>query len=239
MKPGILYGIGVGPGDPELITLKAVRALENVDVVFAASSTRNDYSVALSIAEKYLKNNARVEYFGFPMTRDQSVLEEAWRRNAERTAEVIKRGENAAFITIGDPLLYSTFGYILRMMQECFPDISCEIIPGITSYQAAAALTGTILAESGENLMVVSGITGGDDLRNQLTRSDNAVILKTYKQFDQILDVLSELDLENKAVLVSHCGQDGQRVEYDVGSRRGQNVPYLSLMIVKKKGMNS
>ena len=234
MSTGILYGIGVGPGDPELITLKAVRALENVDVVFAASSTKNSYSVALSIAEQYLKQDVRVEYLGFPMTRDPMALDTAWLRNAEQAEAVLRGGLNVAFITIGDPLLYSTFGYVLKTVRKIAPDIRCEIVPGITSFQAAAALTGSILAESGENLMVLSGIGGDEDLKKRLDQADNAVILKTYKQFDHILDALNALGLEKNAVLVSHCGQSSQRVEYDVVSLRGQKVPYLSLMLIKK-----
>ena len=82
-QAGILYGIGVGPGDPELITLKAVRALGKVDVVFAAASTKNDYSTAYSIAKPHLREDARVEHLGFPMTKDSDVLEKAWQANAK------------------------------------------------------------------------------------------------------------------------------------------------------------
>ncbi|MBU2550893.1 MAG: precorrin-2 C(20)-methyltransferase [Proteobacteria bacterium] len=236
MKPGTLYGIGVGPGDPELITIKAVRALERVDVVYAAASTKNDYSVALDIARPYLSKHPRIETLGFPMTRDEAVLEKAWRENAQAVAATLAQGNHAAFLTLGDPLLYSTFGYLLRTLKERHPEVVCQIIPGITSFQAAAARTQTILAESGENIVVTSGVGRNETLKTILQKVDNAVILKTYRDFDRICDTLEELDLARGAVLVSRCGQEGERIEHDVMGLRGEKMPYLSLLIVKRSG---
>ena len=233
---GKLYGIGVGPGDPELLTLKAVRALKEVDVVFAASSTKNNYSFALTVAEPYLKESCRVLHLGFPMTRDKEVLEKAWDENADLVVETLADGENAAFLTIGDPLIYSTFGYLLKTLRRRGDDLPIEIIPGITSYQAAAARTETVLTESGENLLITSGVADSPSLIDSLSKADNAVILKTYRQFDDLCDTLDGLGLAKKAVLVSSLGQSGERVEKDITCVRGQKLPYLSLLLVKKNG---
>ncbi|MFW5855254.1 MAG: SAM-dependent methyltransferase, partial [Thermodesulfobacteriota bacterium] len=106
---GKLYGIGVGPGDPELIPLKAVRILSRVDVVFAASSSKNDYSLAVSIAQHHIPQGTPIMILPFPMTKDDSELRQAWRDHARVIISHVKEGKQAAFITLGDPTTYSTY----------------------------------------------------------------------------------------------------------------------------------
>lgn len=131
---GILYAVGVGPGAPDLLTLRAARILGSVDVILAAASPRNDYSAALDTARPHLRPDARVLRLEFPMTRDRQVLARAWRAAAETTLAVLAGGESAAFLTIGDPLIYSTFGYLLRTVRGLEPATAVEIVPGITSF---------------------------------------------------------------------------------------------------------
>lgn len=144
---GTLHGIGVGPGDPELITLKAARLLGQVDVVFAAASTRNDYSVALSIVAPHISDTARVLRLDFPMTRDQARLQAAWDDNAAQVLGALETGRDAAFITLGDPMTYSTYLYLARTLKARRADIALAVTPGISSVQAAAAAAGIGLAE--------------------------------------------------------------------------------------------
>lgn len=230
---GTLYGIGVGPGDPELLTLKAVRALGEVDVIFAAASTKNDYSTAYAIAKPHLKDGVRVEQLGFPMTKDQDELEAAWRRNAAVVAAVLNRGENAAFLTLGDPLTYSTYGYLQRTLLEMDPDTRLRAIPGITSFHAAASKIGLVLAESKESLLITSGVSDPETLEAQLDAADNAVILKAYKNFEEIRGTLEKLRLSDKTVLVSRLGMDGESILMDI--KDAPSKPhYFSLALVKK-----
>ena len=119
-KTGTLYGIGVGPGDPELITLKALKVLQAVPHIFASCSTKNTYSLALSIVRCHL-NGAGIEHLPFPMTKDPQVLASAWEQNARRVLEVLATGSDAAFVTLGDPLTYSTFGYLLKTLKRLAP----------------------------------------------------------------------------------------------------------------------
>lgn len=233
MSKGILYGIGVGPGDPELITLKAVRALGEVDVIFAAASTKNDYSTALTIAEPYLKDGVRVEHLGFPMTKDAGELEKAWRVNAEIVADVLDQGKNAAFITLGDPLTYSTYGYLQRTLLDIDPDTSLQAIPGITSFHAAASKIGLVLCESKESLLITSGVADAESLEAQLDVADNAVILKAYKNFDEIRSTLERLRLDDKTVLVSRLGMDDESILMDIKDAP-KRPHYFSLALVKK-----
>ncbi len=232
---GTLYGIGVGPGDPELITLKALKVLQRVPHIFASCSTKNNYSLALNIVRSHL-NGAGIEHLPFPMTRDPQVLQEAWEKNAGRVLEVLASGSDAAFVTLGDPLTYSTFGYLLKTLKRLHPGLRIVTIPGITSYSAAAALTQTPLTEGEESFYLVSGAMGAARLREVIDRADNIVLLKTYRHFADIYRALKELDLLDRATCISRCGLDGETVVEDLKSVQPGSMPYLSMIIIKKKG---
>jgi precorrin-2/cobalt-factor-2 C20-methyltransferase len=225
----------VGPGDPELITLKALKVLEKRPHIFAASSSKNTYSLALDIIHSHL-DGAPVEQLPFPMSRDPEVLQVAWDKCARRVLEVLAEGRDAAFITLGDPLTFSTFGYLLKTIKDLDPTVRVITIPGITSYHAAAALTQTPLGEGEESFLVVSGSMGAAKLRKAIDQTDTVVLLKTYRHADDILAALEELGLTDRAVCISRCGLDGETVVQDVRALKGCSLPYLSMIIVRKKG---
>lgn len=233
MRPAVLYAVGVGPGDPDLITLKAVKALNSAAVVFAAASTKNDYSLALSIAAPHMRPDTPVERLGFPMTKDAAVLEAAWQANADAVLEALDQGRDAAFITLGDPMTYSTFLYLWRTMRAKRPDVRVEIVPGVSSVQASAAAAGIGLVESGENLAILSGVDDTGRLRKALEACDSAVILKAYRSYPKLLELLRSMGLADKAVLVSRCGLDGQAIQRGLTDCDG-HPPYFSLILVKK-----
>jgi precorrin-2/cobalt-factor-2 C20-methyltransferase len=232
---GTLYGIGVGPGDPELVTLKALKVLQRIDHIFASCSTKNSYSLALNIVRSHL-NGAGLEHLPFPMTRDPQELKAAWEKNARRVLEVLGQGLDAAFVTLGDPLTYSTFGYLLKTIKCLNSQVKIVTIPGITSYSAAAALTHIPLAEGEESFHLVSGALGAARLRDLIEKTDNIVMLKTYRHFDDIYLALEELGLLDKATCISRCGLEGETVVQDLRQLKGKAMPYLSMIIIKKKG---
>ena len=235
---GTLYGIGVGPGDPELLTLKAVKTLRGVDHVFAAASSKNDYSVALDIVKDHLPPDAPMNTLAFPMTFNPERLESAWQTNCEKVIEVLSQGKDAAFLTLGDPLTFSTFIYLMRKVKRALPSVTVTCIPGITSFQAAAACAGVPLAEGEEAVTIVSGAKGGERLKDVVDASENVILLKTYKQFPGILASIEEEGLQDCCCFVSRCGQEGEIVERDFAKMREISQPhYLSLMIIKKRGM--
>ena len=236
-ETGTLYGIGVGPGDPDLITVKALRILARRPHIFASASSNNTYSLALNIIRPYL-NGVGVEPLPFPMNRDPEVLEQAWEKNARRILEVLASGSNAAFLTLGDPLTYSTFSYLLRTISRLDPRVRVITVPGITSYHAAAALTRLPLSEGEESFFVASGALGADRLREVIDKADTVVLLKTYRHADKILATLEEMGLTEQAVCISRCGLEGETVVQDVRALKGRPLPYLSMIIIKKKGKN-
>ena len=138
--PACLYAVGVGPGDPELLTLKAARVLRAADVIVAPTGTAEAASYALGIVAGHLDRSRQLVLERvFPMSRDEQELQPHWEATASEVAGHVRAGRTVAFVTIGDPLLYSTFLYLLRSLRERHADIAVEIIPGITSVGAAAA----------------------------------------------------------------------------------------------------
>lgn len=233
-KKAVLYGIGVGPGDPDLMTVRAVNILKQVDVVFAASSSKNDFSLALGAAEPYLQKEAEVIRLSFPMTKNADALQKAWRENAGCVEKVVQAGKSAAFLTLGDPLLYSTFGYLFLTLKETAQHIDIEIVPGITSMQAAAAEAKMVLTLAGESLSLISGTDGEEEIAGHLAASDSVVILKAYKNFAE-LRKLVESHAPHKDVMFASClGSDRQLLTRDLESLPA--VPhYLSLLLIANR----
>ena len=236
MKTGTLFGIGVGPGDPELIPVKATRILSQVDIVFTAASTRNAYSLAVEIARPYIPEGIPVEKLDFPMCRSHTVKASAWRQHAVRIASVLDEGRDAAFLTLGDPLTYSTYGYILRHLKAARPDLPIVTIPGITSYQAAAAAVNQPLVEGEESLLILSGVHGGERLHEMILPPDNVVFLKAYRDVNGISEALERTGLAGGSVAVSNCSTEKQQINTDLKELGKQPPNYWTLIIAKRSG---
>ena len=232
---GTLYGLGVGPGDPELLTLKAVRILGEVDLVFTAASPGNDYSLAQQIAAPHLKPGIEVRRLDFPMVGGGPDLAASWRANAEELAAALKAGLSVAFLTLGDPSTYSTYSYVLPYLDELLPPGHVVTVPGITSYQLAAARANQPLVSGLESLTVISGVENPENFSDLLDLSDNVAILKTYRSYDSIQELLKKKNLLDRAVLYSKVGLPDEEIRADLDRRPLSTPPYLSLMIVKKK----
>jgi precorrin-2/cobalt-factor-2 C20-methyltransferase len=226
-KQGTLYGIGVGPGDPELMTIKAVKILAHVDVVFTASSAKNSFSLAVDIARPHLPETVDVRHLSFPMTQDKEHLKSAWRENSLAILEVLDQGKDAAFLTLGDPMTYSTFGYILQDIQELRPDLPIVTIPGITSYQAAAARMNVPLVEAEESLLLTSGAYGC---------AENVVLLKAYKNVKDITRALEESDMITNSRAIKKCGRDGEEIIKDIRTLVDREPDYWTLILAKQGG---
>ncbi|MFW6415501.1 MAG: precorrin-2 C(20)-methyltransferase [Thermodesulfobacteriota bacterium] len=235
-KPGILYGLGVGPGDPELLPVKTARILQEVDVVFSASSTKNKYSLATSIASNYLSENTSVRLLPFPMTKDRQEAEKAWEQHSQEIVTQLEQGYNVAFLTMGDPLTYSTYGYLLKIIKRDYPHIQIRTIPGITSYQAGAAAVNTPLVEGEENLLLLSGVEGGQGLRKITEKVDNVVFLKAYKNIHDIVDTLQESGHGKHSVGILRCGFPEEEIVWNIQELKDKPPKYWTLVIDKQNG---
>ena len=237
-KTGTLYGIGVGPGDPDLITMKAVKILNQVDIVFAAASTKNDHSLAVNIAREHIPDSATVIRLKFPMTRDKNETRQAWKTHSQTIIAELERGRNVVFLTLGDSMTYSTYGYILRYVQTLAPHLEVQTVPGITSYQAAAARLNTPLVEGEESLMVVSGAKGGHRLRELCGKPENIVFLKAYRNVTDIKAAIDESGKYHSCVGVKSCGHPDEEIIKDIEELSRRKPDYWTLILTKQATNN-
>ncbi|MCR4666175.1 MAG: precorrin-2 C(20)-methyltransferase [Desulfovibrio sp.] len=234
---GRLYGVGVGPGAQDLLTLRALRVLQRVDGILAAHSARKDSSSALSTVRGLVPDRVEIIRLDFPMTRDEEKRQNAWAYAAQKTLSFLETGKSAAFVTIGDPLLYSTFGYLMQTVEAIAPDCPIEVIPGITSFQAAAARFKTVLAEDDESLLVLPGIRDEEELAEQLEGCDTAVILKTYRNTPAIYRALKKSKREDTCLMASLVEREGERLAERLSP---ESVPhYMSLVVSPNPGRKS
>lgn len=230
---GTLYGLGVGPGDPELLTVRAHRLLTTVPVVFAPAGRGNEPGYAQRIVAAYLDpSRQRLEPLTFALSRDVTAMERAWFNAAQRVAEVSAAGLDAAFITEGDPLTYSTFVHLYRTLQRQHPRVPVQVVPGITSFAAASAAALHPLVDQDERLAVIPASYAPADLERVLQAFDTVVLLKVSAVIDQVLDLLERLNLVDHALYVRRVGRPEQEVRHDLRALRGQALDYLSLVIV-------
>lgn len=233
--PFPLTAVGIGPGDPELITLKGARLLREADVVVTPVGDRSDGSIARSIIDG-LVDPARQELVTrvFPMRRDQAGLDIYWRETAAEVAGFVAAGKRVVFVTLGDPFLYSTFLYLYQELQESHPEIPVEIVSGVSSINVAAALAGLPLGRADERLAVLPATYEEDRLAETLEHFDTVVLMKVHRVFDRIRELLTDLGLKEQAVYLKRVGLPGEAVIRDLDRVRPEDLDYLSLVIVKK-----
>jgi precorrin-2/cobalt-factor-2 C20-methyltransferase len=241
-KHGKLYGIGVGPGDPKLLTLRAKEILDQADVIFCPKGDEDGTSWARSIIEATTSAEKEFVELPFPMTRDKKVLKIYWEKAAKRIFQEMAKGKQGAFITLGDPFIYSTYIYLLRTLLQNYPDIEVETIPGISAFNAAAARAQVPLVQADETMAILPVRKDLRGLREALEAFDTVVLMKVGSKLDKVMALLGEMDLLEHSVLVSHLGQPGEKMIHDLSSlNRVQREGYLSVIIVKvpRKGVVS
>lgn len=236
MSWGRFYGIGVGPGDPELLTLKAKRILEQIDTLFIPKSQPGKRSVAQSIVCQALDKQWQIVDVLLPMTADETLLNQHWREAAEVIIQHLSQGRDGAFITLGDPTLYSTFTYILKQLQDLAPDIEVEIVPGISSVNAVSSILQQALAEGEEDLVIIPALQDQAALNGLIGQFDNIVLMKAGRQIDKICVSLTERGQDKQAFVVSRCGFPDAAIHRDIFALRGKELDYLSTVIIKKRG---
>lgn len=227
---GKFYGVGVGPGDPRLLTLQAVDVLQSVDIVAIPKSKLDRESVAWDIAKIHCPSNVRLVELEMPMTADQQVLAKAWQDGAQALLTELKQGKSVAFITLGDPSLYSTYSYLLNILQAELPQECITTVPGITAMSAAAARTNLPLATGDEPLLILPSTEDVGEFLN----FPNLVLMKVSRRLPEILTLLEEH--ERKAVLLTRLGQAGEKIRWEPKAKdfTSEKIDYLSLLLVKK-----
>lgn len=231
---GKLYGIGIGPGDPKLITLKAKEILDKVKTIFVPKAKEDTLSLARSIIENiFLKPKNFIE-LTFPMTKDKKILRKYWKESARKIAQEIKRNKIAAYLTIGDPFIYSTYIYMIKELKKDFPNIEIETIPGISSFNASAAKAQVPLVEGSEKLAILAVTDNLKELKKILKEFDTVVLMKIGSKLNKVIQLLKDMKLIETSVLISHVGQLNEKIVRDLSSLDNK-IGYLSVIIVKHK----
>jgi precorrin-2/cobalt-factor-2 C20-methyltransferase len=237
MKLGILYGIGIGPGDPDLVTVKGAAILGWVRHVFVPKSKIAAESLALSIAGKHINTDAEIHEVLFPMTKDETELQQRWDESARRIAEILKNGHDAAFVTIGDALLYSTYIYCIRALRRLIPHVEIVTVPGVTSFCAAAAAAEFPIGEGADPVMIIPAVDDLERVRHALGRRGTLVLMKVGNRLGAVVEILKEADALEKSVFVSHAGMDEERIETDLGHMdTAGEAGYLSIILTRSGG---
>lgn len=236
-----LIGIGVGPGDPDLLTVKAVKAIQNADVIMCPASKEDRPSIALSVVSSLIdkSKNQEIVKLIFPMTKDRDVLVETWKNNAKIMAEKVLTGKNVVYITVGDPYLYSTWIYMHREIEENHPDMKISVIPGIVSLFTFASKVGVSIAEGAEKVSIIPSCYDLSTVKEIAKNSETMVFLKDGRYFDQVIELLRESGFPDDSVFA--IGQDlGTEHEVIRKMRLGEvndetlTTKYFSILVVKR-----
>ena len=236
-----LIGIGVGPGDPELLTVKAVKAIQNADIIMCPASNEDRPSIAFSVVSSIIDKSKNQEIIKliFPMTKDKDVLEQTWKKNAKIMAETVLSGKNVVYLTVGDPFLYSTWIYMHKDLKKNYPDMNISVIPGIVSIFTFAAKVGVSVAEGSEKVAIIPSCYDLSSVKEIAKHTESMIFLKDGRYFDQVIKVLKESGFPDDSIFA--IGQDlGTENEIIRKMTLGEvndgtlTTKYFSILVVKR-----
>ena len=234
---GTLYGVGAGPGASDLLTLRAVRVLESVEVIALPRSSDFGASVAWEIIAPIIGSRPSQERLRltFPMTKDPDCVRPHVDAAVEAIGKALLAGRSVAFVTEGDPSVFSTFGYVRKEALRRWPALRVEVVPGITSITAVAALGCVPLADGQERIAILPATYGVEDLVHVLQRFDTVVLMKLGGQMPAILAALEQTGLTDSAFFVSKATMAEERIEHDVRRLKDEHGGCFSMLMVKRK----
>ena len=227
---GKLYSVGIGPGDPELMTLKSVRLLKECDVV-AIPQGDNGILTAKAIVNNVVNLDEKEQVMIYmPMTKDMAAMDKAYREGADAIEKLLDEGKNVVFITLGCPTVYATSIYVHKLVLA--DGYEAELVAGVTSICAVAAKLNTSLCERAEPLIVLPG--SYKESSKFLDGPGNKVLMKSASEIGRVRDELREKGLIKNAGMVERCGLPGERVYHDL-EEIDPKSSYFSVILVKEK----
>lgn len=237
MRYGDLYGVGVGPGAPDLLTLRALDVLRRAPVLVMPRGSEHGASVAWEIVRPALGDVPGQErlFLTFPMSKDPARLRPAWDQAFAAIGERLEKGLDVAFATEGDPSLFSTFIYLAGEAPRRWPGIRIEVVPGVSSIAAVPATTGVPLADGQERIAIVPATYGLEDLDELLARFDTTVLMKIGTELPRIVEALRRARLLDRAVYVSRATMREQRIVRDLGAMAPERGDCFAMVIVSRK----
>lgn len=237
-----LTAVGLGPGDPELVTMKGLRAIEAANVIFAPRSRDGEESRALRIAQPWIDHERQqVILLTIPMQRVanqaafyRTVAVTIGAQLGELAAQHPQGAARGAYLLLGDPLLYGTFTMLWAELAAAYPSINVAIVPGVTSFAATAARVGLPLSVGDDRVAILPAPAEAAVLRALCAQFETVILMKVGRTLPQLVAILDELGLLAGTVYAEHLGMPEERIVRDVASLRGYVAPYLSLLIVRR-----
>ena len=230
---GKFYGVGVGPGDPELMTVKAVNAIKNADVIIAPKTEKKEGSVALTIAQPYIEG-AEIVFQTFPMVKNFDESKEIFLQNTNQILEFLREGKDVAFLTLGDPMFFSTYIYIFNLLKDSGANITT--IAGVPAFLAIASHIGKPAAYGNDIITVIPATAPKNKIVDALKVSDSAVLMKVYKNFSEVVELLDDTNMLDSALLISRYGLDDEKIFDNLREHKADKLNYLSTILTRKVG---
>jgi len=235
-----LLCVGCGPGDPELLTVKAVKAIQGADLLMCPTSKEGKPSMAFSIVEKLIDDaHSKTVNLVFPMVKDKKILEDTWQKNAKIIADAVLSGKNVVYLTVGDPYLYSTWIYLHKELENKFPEINIKVIPGIVSIFTFASKVGISIAEGSEKLAIIPSCYDLSQVKELAKNCETMVFLKDGRFFQKILNLLKEAGFPSTSIFA--VGQDldteheiVRKLTLGEVTNESFTTKYFSIMVVKR-----
>ena len=225
-----LTGIGVGPGDPDLLTVKAVRAIQNADIIMCPASAQDRPSIALSVVDSLIdkSKNQEIVKLIFPMTKDKDVLEAHWKENSKIMAEKVLSGKNVVYLTVGDPYLYSTWIYMHREISQKHPDMKITVIPGIVSMFTFASKVGVSIAEGAEKVSIIPSCYDLSSVK-EIAKNSEVLVIELVRESgfpdDSIFAIGQDLGTDKEIIRKLRLGD----VNDDTLTTK-----YFSILVIKR-----
>ena len=230
-----LYGIGVGVGDSSQLTLKAINTLKELDVIIVPEAKKDDGSTAYEITKEFLKDDIEIVFMEFKMLLDPNDRIEGRKANTRIVEALLDENKNVGFLTIGDPMTYSTYVHILDNLEDKYKS-RVKTISGISSFVDISGRLNLPLIMGDEDLKIIS-LNKNTDIEKELSLSDNIVFMKVKRNFEKLKETLIKTNNMDKIVMVSNSGKGTERVLFDVTNLTKEDIPYFTTMIFKKQGV--
>ena len=234
MQTGRLYGVSVGTGDPELITVKGLRLLQQSEIVAFPAGMNNRLGIAQSIISDWLQPQQILLPLEFPYLRDPQKLRSAWQKAAHQVWQYLARGKDITFACLGDVSFYSTFTYLAQTLREIAPEVQIETVPGVCSPMAIASVLKIPLTVNQQKLAVLPALYSIEELETALSWAEVVVLLKVNSVYQQVWRLLKEQNLLASSWVVEKATFPEQKIYDNLIDHPQLNLSYFSIMLIAK-----